>query len=138
MVLPSPFFNSYLAFCVWHLTFSISHPLFYISHIAFLSHTSHFLFHISHFLSHTVTSHVLFHISHFLSHISHLTSLGAPAEKPLEVKERTNNKLNSHVASTSGFKPGPTWWVASAHTTVSSISNSFILWFLLSIDSERH
>ena len=46
---------------------------------------------------------------------------GAPGEKPLGAKERTNNKLNSHVASTSGFKPGPHWWEASALTTASPL-----------------
>ena len=31
--------------------------------------------------------------------------------------ERTNNKLNPHMASTPGFEPGPHWWEASALTT---------------------
>ena len=31
---------------------------------------------------------------------------GVPAEKPLGAKEGTNNKLNPHKASTSGFEPG--------------------------------
>ena len=39
---------------------------------------------------------------------------GVPGEKPLGAKERTNNKLNPHMASTSGFEPGPHWWGASA------------------------
>ena len=39
-------------------------------------------------------------------------------EKPLRTRERTNNKLNPHMASTSGFEPGPHWWEASALTTV--------------------
>ena len=34
-------------------------------------------------------------------------------------KERTNNKLNPHMASTSGFEPGPHWWETSALTTAS-------------------
>ena len=38
-------------------------------------------------------------------------------EKPLGEKERTNNKLNPHMASTPGFEPGPHWWEASALTT---------------------
>ena len=32
---------------------------------------------------------------------------GVPGEKPLGAKERTNNKLNPHMASTPGFQPGP-------------------------------
>ena len=32
---------------------------------------------------------------------------GVPREKPLGAKERTNNKLNPHMASTPGFEPGP-------------------------------
>ena len=30
-----------------------------------------------------------------------------PGEKPLGVRERTNNKLNPHMASTPGVEPGP-------------------------------
>jgi len=37
-----------------------------------------------------------------------------PGEKPLGAKERTNNKLNLHVAPTPGFKPRPYWWEATA------------------------
>ena len=33
-----------------------------------------------------------------------------PSDKPLGVRERTNNKLNPHMASTLGFEPGPHWW----------------------------
>ena len=40
-----------------------------------------------------------------------------PEKKPLGAKERTNNKLNPHMASTPGFEPGPHWWEASALTT---------------------
>ena len=40
-----------------------------------------------------------------------------PGEKPLGARERTNNKLNPHMASTPGFEPGPHWWEASALTT---------------------
>ena len=43
---------------------------------------------------------------------------GVPGEKPLGAKEKTNNKLNPHMASTSGFEPGPHWWEASALTTM--------------------
>jgi len=42
---------------------------------------------------------------------------GIPGEKPLGARERTNNKLNPHMASTPGFEPGPHWWEASALTT---------------------
>ena len=42
---------------------------------------------------------------------------GVPGEKPLGAKERTNNKLNPHMALTPGFEPGPHWWEASALTT---------------------
>ena len=42
---------------------------------------------------------------------------GVPGGKPLGAKERTNNKLNPHMASTPGVKPGPHWWEASALTT---------------------
>ena len=42
---------------------------------------------------------------------------GVPGEKPLGAKERTNNKLNPHMASTPGFEPGSHWWEASALTT---------------------
>ena len=45
---------------------------------------------------------------------------GVPGEKPVEAKERTNNKLNPHMASTPGFEPGPHWWETSALTTASS------------------
>ena len=37
---------------------------------------------------------------------------GVPGEKPLGARERTNNKLNPHMASTPGFEPGPHWWEA--------------------------
>ena len=38
---------------------------------------------------------------------------GVPQEKPLRVRERTNNKLNPHMVST----PRPHWWEVSALTT---------------------
>ena len=41
---------------------------------------------------------------------------GVPGEKPLGARERTNNKLNPHMASMPGFEPGPHWWEASALT----------------------
>ena len=47
---------------------------------------------------------------------------GVPEEKPLGAKERTNNKLNPHMASTPGFKPWPHWWEASAVTTAPSLA----------------
>ena len=43
-----------------------------------------------------------------------------PGEKPLAVRERTNNKLNPHKASTPGVEPGPHWWEAS--TTAQSLA----------------
>ena len=42
---------------------------------------------------------------------------GAAREKPLGARDRTNNKLNPHVASTPRFEPKPHWWEASALTT---------------------
>ena len=39
---------------------------------------------------------------------------GVTVEKSLGVKERTNNKLNPHMASTPGFEPGPHVVEASA------------------------
>ena len=46
---------------------------------------------------------------------------GVPGEKPLGARERTNNKLNPHMASTPGFEPGPQWWETSALTTAPSL-----------------
>ena len=46
---------------------------------------------------------------------------GVPGEKPLGAKERTNNTLNPHMASTPVFEPGPHWWEASALTTAPSL-----------------
>ena len=37
---------------------------------------------------------------------------GVLGEKGLGAKERTNNKLNPHMALTPGFEPGPQWWEA--------------------------
>ena len=42
---------------------------------------------------------------------------GVPGEKPLGVKERTNNKLNPRIALMRGFEPVPHWWEASVLTT---------------------
>ena len=47
---------------------------------------------------------------------------GVPGEKPLRAKERTNNKLNPHMASMPGFEPGPHWWGVSALTTAQSLA----------------
>ena len=44
-----------------------------------------------------------------------------PDKKPLGAKERTNNKLNPHMASTPGNASGPHWWEASALTTAPSL-----------------
>ena len=40
---------------------------------------------------------------------------GVPGEKALGAKEKTNNKLNPHVASTPGFEPWPHWWKAKIY-----------------------
>ena len=37
-----------------------------------------------------------------------------PGEKSFRAKERFNNKINPHLASTPEFEPGPNWWEASA------------------------
>ena len=42
---------------------------------------------------------------------------GKTGETPLGARERTNNKLNPHMASTLGFELEPHWWEASALTT---------------------
>ena len=44
-----------------------------------------------------------------------------PGEKPLGARERTNNKLNPHMATKSGSEPGPNWWEASTLTTAPSL-----------------
>ena len=46
---------------------------------------------------------------------------GETGEKPLRARERTNNKLNPHMASTPGFELKPHWWEASALTTAPSL-----------------
>ena len=46
---------------------------------------------------------------------------GVPGEKPLGAEKRTNNKLNPHMTSSPGIKPGPHWWKASALTTAPSL-----------------
>ena len=46
------------------------------------------------------------------------TLLRVPVEKPLGAKERTNNKLNPHMALMLGFETRPHWWEAGAFTTV--------------------
>ena len=45
-------------------------------------------------------------------------------EKPLGAKERTNNKLNPHMASTLGFEHGPNWLGASTLLAYSRLSDS--------------
>ena len=42
---------------------------------------------------------------------------GVPEEKSRGARERTNNKLNPHMASRPGREPGPHWLEASALTT---------------------
>ena len=39
-------------------------------------------------------------------------------EKPRGAREKINNKLNPHMASTRGFESRPHWWEASALTIV--------------------
>ena len=46
---------------------------------------------------------------------------GVPGEKPLEAKERANNKLNPHMTSMRGFKPVPHSWQETALTTSPSV-----------------
>ena len=46
---------------------------------------------------------------------------GETGEKPLRARERTNNKLDPHMASTPGFELKPHWWEASALTTAPSL-----------------
>ena len=53
---------------------------------------------------------------------------GVAGEKPLGAKERTNNKLNPHMALTPGFEPGPLWWEASTLTTVPSLAPKLEHW----------
>ena len=50
---------------------------------------------------------------------------GVLGEKGLGAKERTNNKLNPHMALTPGFEPGPQWWEASALTTAPFLAPIF-------------
>ena len=42
-------------------------------------------------------------------------------EKPLGVKERTNNKLNPQIVSKLGFEPGSHWWGANALNAAPSL-----------------
>ena len=44
-----------------------------------------------------------------------------PGEKPLGARERTNNKLNPHMASAPGFEPWPHWGKESALTTATPL-----------------
>ena len=67
---------------------------------------------------------------------------GVPGEKPLGARERTNNKLNQHMASTPGVEPGPHWWESSALTTAPHCANTIVVkyrqghGFLLNMRSE--
>ena len=54
--------------------------------------------------------------------------IGIPGEKPLGGRERINNKLNPHMASTPGFEPGPHRWEASALTTAPPFLLSLAYW----------
>ena len=62
---------------------------------------------------------------------------GLPGEKPLGAKDRTNNKLNPHMASTPGFQPGPQWWEASALTTAPPMLLLVSLYALRKIGAAR-
>ena len=53
---------------------------------------------------------------------------GLPGEKPLGAKERTNNKLNAHMALTPGFEPWPLWWEVSPLTTAPSLAPKLEDW----------
>ena len=44
-----------------------------------------------------------------------------PEKKLPGAKERTNQKLSPHVASTPGLEPGPHWWEATALTTATPL-----------------
>ena len=46
---------------------------------------------------------------------------GAPGEKPLGARTRTNNQLNPHMTPGPGVEPRPHWWEASALTTAPSL-----------------
>ena len=50
-------------------------------------------------------------------------------EKSLGARERTNNKLNLHMASTPGFEPGPHWRGASVLTTAPPLLYHVIITF---------
>ena len=50
-----------------------------------------------------------------------------PGEKSLGARERTNNKLNPHMATTPGFESGPHWWEACAFTTAPPFSLKMLL-----------
>ena len=50
---------------------------------------------------------------------------GVPGEKPFGGRERTNSKLNPHMAWTPGVEPGPHWWEASALTTAPPLLPEF-------------
>ena len=51
-----------------------------------------------------------------------------PGEKPLRARERTNNKLNPHKASTPEVESVPHWWEATAFTTAPSLASTPADW----------
>ena len=53
-----------------------------------------------------------------------------PWGKPLGAKERPNNKLNPHMASMRGTKPGPHWWETSAFTNALPLVIWFFKWII--------
>ena len=50
-----------------------------------------------------------------------------PEKNLSEQGKRTNNKLNPHMASTSGFEPGPHWWEESALTITPALHRALLL-----------
>ena len=60
---------------------------------------------------------------------------GVPGEKPLGARERTNNKLNPHMASTPGFEPRPHRWEASALTTAPPLPDTCLCRIFFSVSA---
>ena len=50
-------------------------------------------------------------------------------EKPLGVRTRTTNKLNTHMTPSLGIEPEPSWWEMSALTTAPPLLNIFVCGF---------
>ena len=60
---------------------------------------------------------------------------GVPGEKPLRARERTNNKLNPHMASTPGFEPGPHRRETSALTTAPPLPDTCLCRIFFSVSA---